>query len=922
MTLLEVLTLLNRMFYILLGVLTLVDYLRYRDRTRLDIALFFGSLGINVTVQLIGTTLERNSSAWQLASNLSAVLTMAIPYLVLRLVQHFRPVPDYLRAVGLVGTILSAVVLLALPNAESRPSVVILPLVIYFVWLTGYAAVAFVQDAFRTSGVTQRRLRFAALGTGLIATVIGFAGVTAVFPEAQSVLRYLTSPLAVTSGLSYYLAFATPRFLRQNWQMNELWRFMTDYGNRISTERVTESLDKLTDYTVRGVGGKGAVILLWDEREQSFAIQESAQTPELTGNIPLENARLVGEVWRSREASFVHLTPDIYARMSEGSRRLADHFKATGVYIVPIGTPRQQLGLLLVFLQRRSLFLEDDINLLKLFAEQSAITIIYELTERKQAQIEKAILERNLQHERERLKTIIAKVPGVVWEAWGDPAEQKQRIDFVSAYAEPLLGYPLADWLTTPGFDLTITHPEDRAQATKDLMTIFQDGSGMYQSRWLTADGRTLWMESHTSVIKDEKTGEPVGLRGVTMDITQRKQTEEVLRESEERFRMMADTAPVLIWMTGIDRKCLYLNRVWSQFTGRPLEDELGFGWVAAIHPDDQEMVVNAYNRAFEAREGFKVEMRLRYHDGSYRWVVNQGLPRFIGDGTFMGFIGSCFDITDRREAEEELKNFTAKLEVSNRELQDFAYVASHDLQEPLRKVQAFGDRLKLKFRDTLDEEGLDYLQRMQSAAGRMQRLIQDLLMFSRVTSQARPFRPVDLNKIVQDVMTDLEVRIEETGACFEIGNLATLDADEVQMNMLLQNLISNSLKYRREGVAPVIKVHGEVMLQLRSPNKTEVDPPGMYQLTVEDNGIGFDEKYLDKIFGLFQRLHGRTEYEGTGMGLAICRRIVERHGGTITARSIPDQGASFIVTLPLKHMSREKMYDSDGKVHSYSHGG
>ena len=234
-----------------------------------------------------------------------------------------------------------------------------------------------------------------------------------------------------------------------------------------------------------------------------------------------------------------------------------------------------------------------------------------------------------------------------------------------------------------------------------------------------------------------------------------------------------------------------------------------------------------------------------------------------------------------------------SKLEQSNRELQDFAAVASHDLQEPLRKVQAFGERLKTVCGEALDAQGRDYLDRMLNASQRMQTLIQDLLRFARVTSQAHPFSPVDLAQVAREVLSDLEVRISETNARVEVGYLPSIQADAMQMRQLLQNLIGNALKFRQIGTPPVIRVYAEEA-------SVQPDADGMFRLVVQDNGIGFEEKYLDRIFTVFQRLHGRAEYEGTGVGLAICRKIAQRHGGEITATSSPGQGACFRVALPL----------------------
>ncbi|MFP5213243.1 MAG: sensor histidine kinase [Acidobacteriota bacterium] len=262
------------------------------------------------------------------------------------------------------------------------------------------------------------------------------------------------------------------------------------------------------------------------------------------------------------------------------------------------------------------------------------------------------------------------------------------------------------------------------------------------------------------------------------------------------------------------------------------------------------------------------------------------------GAGTWRWLIR---DISERKRMERELRkqamelaSYAAKLEQVNGELQEFAFVASHDLQEPLRKIHSFGTRLANACEHSLGEQGSDYLARMLKAADRMSSLLSSLLSYSRVATQGKPPRTVDLTLVVQDAASNLEITIEETGATVEIGPLPTLAADEDQMRQLFQNLLANSLRYRLNGERPRIKIHGS-------------DDGTMGRILVEDKGIGFDEKYLDRIFKPFQRLHGRNEYEGTGMGLAICRKIVERHNGSITAKSTPGEGATFIIDLPLR---------------------
>jgi signal transduction histidine kinase len=234
----------------------------------------------------------------------------------------------------------------------------------------------------------------------------------------------------------------------------------------------------------------------------------------------------------------------------------------------------------------------------------------------------------------------------------------------------------------------------------------------------------------------------------------------------------------------------------------------------------------------------------------------------------------------------------------SNQELEKFAYVASHDLQEPLRKIQAFGDRLKKSAGETLSDASRDYIDRMQASATRMRTLISDLLAYSRVSTQIQPFRIVDLSEVVAGVISDLEVRIDEYQAQIDMDPLPMIWADPIQMRQLFQNLLSNSLKFRRAEAPPRIQIHCRPLVMI-SPSDSSLSGKAGWQISVVDNGIGFEAQYSERIFELFQRLHGRGEYEGTGIGLSICRKIAERHGGRITAKSQPGIGTEFFIDLP-----------------------
>ena len=270
----------------------------------------------------------------------------------------------------------------------------------------------------------------------------------------------------------------------------------------------------------------------------------------------------------------------------------------------------------------------------------------------------------------------------------------------------------------------------------------------------------------------------------------------------------------------------------------------------------------------------------------------------------------------ERDQAEEAIRAYAAELEISNRELQDFANIASHDLQEPLRKIQTFSELLETRHSAQLDGEGLDYLARMSSAARRMQALLRGLLAYSRITTRAKPFEPINLGEVVQRVVGDMDLQIEETFAAVEVEDLPVIEADVIQMYQLFQNLLSNALKFQSDGANPQVEFQGRCFRGVIPGGFKNI---ALCEITVRDNGIGFDEKYRDRIFQPFQRLHARDDYPGTGMGLAICRKIVERHNGSITATSAPGAGTTFIIQLPVTHTEREAQNGSENDQHPVS---
>ncbi|MFB3131899.1 MAG: PAS domain S-box protein, partial [Rhodothermales bacterium] len=403
----------------------------------------------------------------------------------------------------------------------------------------------------------------------------------------------------------------------------------------------------------------------------------------------------------------------------------------------------------------------------------------------------------------------------------------------------------------------------------------------------------------------------PVGERRMVIwishDITERKRAEEALRESEQRFRDLFESSPDAIFVEDLDGNVLDVNPASCRLHGLTREQLIGQNVRALVPPEQHQNAMEVFAQMVAGKldriegESWTVENKEVPVEISVSRITHTGQPALLLQ---------VRDITERKEAEQELARINAKLEQRNRELQDFAYAASHDLQEPLRKIRAFADLMQEDYGDKVDETGHYYLDRMQDAAARMSGLITDLLVYSRVTTKVSPFGRVDLNAVVADVLSDLEMQIEETNGRITVSNLPAIEADATQMHQLLQNFIGNALKFHRPGVAPVVEFIGHLEQQ---PVRDGDAPQTVCRLEVRDNGIGFDEKYLDRIFTPFQRLHGRSTYAGTGMGLAICRRIVERHHGALTARSAPGEGATFIVTLPVSQRPA-RMQEREGE--------
>lgn len=400
-------------------------------------------------------------------------------------------------------------------------------------------------------------------------------------------------------------------------------------------------------------------------------------------------------------------------------------------------------------------------------------------------------------------------------------------------------------------------------------------------------------------------------LFAVMRDMTENKKILQQLEESEKRFKTVADTAPVLIWLAGSDKLFNFVNSAWLNFTGRTMAQETGNGWAEGVHPEDLQRCLDIYAGHFDKRTEFYMEYRLKRHDGQYRWISDSGVPRYTPGGQFEGYIGACMDINDQKSFSEELelkveertgelRKAISEVMKSNEQLEQFAYVSSHDLQEPLRKIQTFSGMLADNH--MLDDRSRNYLDKISYSAKRMSDLIKDLLTYSRL-SKTEMMVPVDLSDVLEKIKIDFEILVNEKKATIINTPLPVIHAIPIQVNQLFYNLISNSLKFSDKN--PLIQISSRVLSKHEVQSNPNLNKTTDYiHLSFTDNGIGFLQEHTEKMFIMFQRLNAKDKYSGTGIGLAICKKIVDNHNGFISVESEPGKGATFNIYLPNNHRS------------------
>lgn len=451
------------------------------------------------------------------------------------------------------------------------------------------------------------------------------------------------------------------------------------------------------------------------------------------------------------------------------------------------------------------------------------------------------------------------------------------------------VGYTEEELKALTPFD--ITHPED-TEKDKELASRLLQGSIPYfsmEKRYIRKDGRIIWINLTASMVRSQD-GKPLSFLGMIEDITERKRAEEALRKSEERLKKSEEIAGLGSWELDVVENILtWSDEVYRIFGLQPREFGATYqAFLDAVHPDDRAAVDNAYSVSVkEGKNTYEIEHRVvRKSTGEVRYVHEKCEHFRDESGRIVRSVGMVHDITGHKHAEQERERLLSELQRSNKELEQFAYIASHDLQEPLRMVASYVQLLEHKYKGRLDEHADKYIHYAVDGAARMQKLIEGLLAYSRISRRGAEFKPVDLNTVFSAAISNLSVTIRESHAGVSKDDLPTVSGDETQLVQLFQNLIGNGIKYGKKGQTAQVQVSAKREGQY-------------YTVSIRDNGIGIESKYYDTIFQIFQRLHSDDEYTGTGIGLALCKRIVERHCGRIWVESVPGEGSVFLFTIP-----------------------
>ena len=490
------------------------------------------------------------------------------------------------------------------------------------------------------------------------------------------------------------------------------------------------------------------------------------------------------------------------------------------------------------------------------------------------------------------------------------------RYVFISEGLEKLLGYNIQDVMEQGvHFFLDIIHPDDAFETMQKNAAALEEANANpdksdlvieFTYRMRHKKGGYRWFHTYGTIFDRNNEGKVEHILNISLDVTEQKEATQKIAEQEHFIQQIADASPTILYLYDVDKQSIvYINREIFFVLGY-LPDEIieARETITGLlyHPEDYSLLPARKQSAKNFQQAdsmMQYECRLKSKEEDWRWfLVREIVFKTDEKGHVKQILGAALDINRRKEMERTILQNTLQLEQSNASLEEFAYVASHDLKEPLRKISTFGDRLVASHLDKLSPEGRTYLTKIVDASQRMQTMISDLLSISMIAGN-RSFEPYSLQKILDETIQTLEFKIEQQNAVIRYDTLPEAQIIPSQFRQLFQNLLSNSLKFVKENVQPVVTIKYSIASETETIHYQLAQAEQYHKIEFADNGIGFENEFANKIFAIFQRLHGRSEYEGSGIGLAICKKIVEHHGGIIYANGIPDAGATFTIILP-----------------------
>lgn len=523
------------------------------------------------------------------------------------------------------------------------------------------------------------------------------------------------------------------------------------------------------------------------------------------------------------------------------------------------------------------------------------------------SELESKVVERTkeLSESEERFRLVSKATNDAIWD-WN---LTNNEVWWSEGY-ETLFGYKRVGEQSRRPFWISKIHPDDKQRVQTRLYEVINKASDSWSAEYriLKMDEQYATVLDRGFLLKDEY-GTPFRMVGSIVDVTKLRIAEKEAEISNDERRFLAETIPLIVWTASPAGKLNFLNNHFNQYTGLALQEAIGLGWKQVVLEEDYGSLKEAFRTSIAQKQDFAVELRLRRFDHQYRWHILRARAKKDEQGKLSSWVGTLTDIDEQKQANAllekkvsertiELQNAVRELEISNNNLQQFAYIASHDLKEPLRKIFMFSSEIKNRFLSGSSKTAEDYIDKVISSSNRLTKLINDLLTFSTISSNNH-FQKTNLRSLLNDVLSDLELLINEKKAKVNSVDLPVIEAVAAQLRQVFQNILSNALKFSKKGVSPIINIICERVAakDLNAP----ADNKGKFvKIKISDNGIGFGEEYLDKIFMIFQRLHPKSEFEGTGIGLAITKSIIDKHQGLITAKSKQGEGATFIIILPV----------------------